>query len=101
VNSDTRISLNSINQFIFVMMNCCVLFEVRPEFLNLGHCYLQELRLQRVNSSRRQTKEEKEKRRKENKTDEMRRKGTDLRYVIAYCFRTAHSNTHVLRYKYI
>jgi hypothetical protein len=29
------ISLNSINQLIFVMMKCGVLFEVRTEFLNI------------------------------------------------------------------
>jgi hypothetical protein len=29
------ISLNSINQLIFVMVKCCVLFEVRTEFLNI------------------------------------------------------------------
>jgi hypothetical protein len=28
------ISLNSINQLIFVMVKCGVLFEVRTEFLN-------------------------------------------------------------------
>jgi D-alanyl-lipoteichoic acid acyltransferase DltB (MBOAT superfamily) len=28
------ISLNSINQLIVVMVKCCVLFEVRTEFLN-------------------------------------------------------------------
>jgi hypothetical protein len=28
------ISLNNINQMIFVMMKCGVLFEVRTEFLN-------------------------------------------------------------------
>jgi hypothetical protein len=28
-------SLNSINKFILVMMMCCVLFEVRTEFLNI------------------------------------------------------------------
>jgi hypothetical protein len=30
-----RISLNSINQLIFVTVKCCVLFEVRMEFLNI------------------------------------------------------------------
>jgi hypothetical protein len=39
------ISLYSINQLIFVMVKCGVLFEVRAGFLN----YLGELRLQRVN----------------------------------------------------
>jgi hypothetical protein len=29
------ISLNSVNQLIFVMVKCCVLFEVRTEFLNI------------------------------------------------------------------
>jgi hypothetical protein len=29
------ISLNSVNQLIFVMVKCDVLFEVRPEFLNV------------------------------------------------------------------
>jgi hypothetical protein len=29
------ISLNSINQLIFVMVKCDVLFEVRTEFLNI------------------------------------------------------------------
>jgi hypothetical protein len=29
------ISLNSINQLIFVMVMCSVLFEVRTEFLNI------------------------------------------------------------------
>jgi hypothetical protein len=29
------ISLNDINQLIFVMVKCCVLFEVRTEFLNI------------------------------------------------------------------
>jgi hypothetical protein len=29
------ISLNSINQLIFVMVTGCVLFEVRTEFLNI------------------------------------------------------------------
>jgi hypothetical protein len=29
------ISLNSINQLIFVMVKCGVLFEVRTEFLNI------------------------------------------------------------------
>jgi hypothetical protein len=29
------ISLNRINQLIFVMMKCGVLFEVRTEFLNI------------------------------------------------------------------
>jgi hypothetical protein len=29
------ISLNSINQLIFVMVKCCVLFEVRTELLNI------------------------------------------------------------------
>jgi hypothetical protein len=28
------IYLNSINQLIFVVVKCCVLFEVRTEFLN-------------------------------------------------------------------
>jgi hypothetical protein len=28
-------SLNSVNQFIFVMVKCGVLFEVRTEFLNI------------------------------------------------------------------
>jgi hypothetical protein len=28
------ISLNSVNQLIFVMVKCCVLFVVRTEFLN-------------------------------------------------------------------
>jgi hypothetical protein len=28
------ISLNKINQLIFVTVKCCVLFEVRTEFLN-------------------------------------------------------------------
>jgi hypothetical protein len=28
-------SLNSVNQLIFVMVKCCVLFEVRTEFLNI------------------------------------------------------------------
>jgi hypothetical protein len=28
------ISLNHVNQLIFVMVKCCVLFEVRTEFLN-------------------------------------------------------------------
>jgi hypothetical protein len=27
--------LNSINQLIFLMVKCCVLFEVRTEFLNI------------------------------------------------------------------
>jgi hypothetical protein len=30
------ISLNSINQLIFVMVKCGVLFEVRTEFLNIN-----------------------------------------------------------------
>jgi hypothetical protein len=30
----TLISLNSVNQLIFVMVKWCVLFEVRTEFLN-------------------------------------------------------------------
>jgi hypothetical protein len=34
VNRD-YISLNSINQLIFVMLKCGVLFEVRTEFLNI------------------------------------------------------------------
>jgi hypothetical protein len=29
------ISLNSVNQLIFVMVKCYVLFEVRTEFLNV------------------------------------------------------------------
>jgi hypothetical protein len=29
------ISLNSVNQLIFVMVKCDVLFEVRTEFLNI------------------------------------------------------------------
>jgi hypothetical protein len=29
------ISLNSVNQLIFVMVKCSVLFEVRAEFLNI------------------------------------------------------------------
>jgi hypothetical protein len=29
------ISLNSVNYFIFVMVKCCVLFEVRTELLNI------------------------------------------------------------------
>jgi hypothetical protein len=29
------ISLNSINKFTFVLVKCCVLFEVRAEFLNI------------------------------------------------------------------
>jgi hypothetical protein len=29
------ISLNSVNQLIFVMVKCGVLFEVRTEFLNV------------------------------------------------------------------
>jgi hypothetical protein len=37
-------SLNSVNQLIFVMVKCGVLFEVRTEFLNK----IFELRLQRV-----------------------------------------------------
>jgi hypothetical protein len=28
------LNLNSVNQLIFVMVKCCVLFEVRAEFLN-------------------------------------------------------------------
>jgi hypothetical protein len=28
------LNLNSVNQFIFVMVKCGVLFEVRTEFLN-------------------------------------------------------------------
>jgi hypothetical protein len=28
------LNLNSVNQLIFVMVKCCVLFEVRTEFLN-------------------------------------------------------------------
>jgi hypothetical protein len=28
-------SLNSVNQLIFVMVKCSVLFEVRTEFLNI------------------------------------------------------------------
>jgi hypothetical protein len=40
------ISLNSVNQLIFVMVKCGVLFEVRTEFLNI----IYELRLQRVNT---------------------------------------------------
>jgi hypothetical protein len=32
---NTVISLNSVNQLIFVMVKCCVLFEVRAEFLNI------------------------------------------------------------------
>jgi hypothetical protein len=40
------ISLNNINQLIFVMVKCGVLFEVRTEFLNY---YIDELRIQRVN----------------------------------------------------
>jgi hypothetical protein len=27
-------AFNSVNQLIFVMVKCCVLFEVRTEFLN-------------------------------------------------------------------
>jgi hypothetical protein len=38
------LNLNSVNQLIFVMVKCGVLFEVRTGFL----CYLDELRLQRV-----------------------------------------------------
>jgi hypothetical protein len=34
VNSEQAISLYSINQLIFVMVKCGVLFEVRTEFLN-------------------------------------------------------------------
>jgi hypothetical protein len=30
----TLLNLNSVNQLIFVMVKCCVLFEVRTEFLN-------------------------------------------------------------------
>jgi hypothetical protein len=29
------ISLNSVNQLIFVMVKCCVFFAVRTEFLNI------------------------------------------------------------------
>jgi hypothetical protein len=29
------VSLNSVNQFIFVMVKCCVFFAVRTEFLNI------------------------------------------------------------------
>jgi hypothetical protein len=39
-------SLNKINQMIFIMAKCCVLFEVRTE---LKYC-LDELRLQRAKS---------------------------------------------------
>jgi hypothetical protein len=35
VNRDYRISLNSINHSIFVMVKCGLLFEVRIEFLNI------------------------------------------------------------------
>jgi hypothetical protein len=37
-------SLNSVNQLIFVMVKCCVLFEVRTGL----KCYLGELWLQSV-----------------------------------------------------
>jgi hypothetical protein len=30
-----RLNLNSVNQLIFVMVKCGVLFEVRAEFLNI------------------------------------------------------------------
>jgi hypothetical protein len=39
------ISLNSVNQLIFVMVKSCVFFAVRTEF----KYYLDELRLQTVN----------------------------------------------------
>jgi hypothetical protein len=42
----SHISLNNINQLIFVMVKCCVLFEVWTEFFKY---YLDELRLQRFN----------------------------------------------------
>jgi hypothetical protein len=32
--TEIRLNLNSVNQLIFVMVKCGVLFEVRPEFLN-------------------------------------------------------------------
>jgi hypothetical protein len=31
---ETELNLNSVNQLIFVMVKCGVLFEVRTEFLN-------------------------------------------------------------------
>jgi hypothetical protein len=43
------ISLNSVNQLIFVMVKCGVLFEVRAEF----KYYLDELRLPEVTTDNR------------------------------------------------
>jgi hypothetical protein len=43
INKDL-FSLNSINHLMYVMVKCCVLFEVRTEFLYI----FDELRLQRV-----------------------------------------------------
>jgi hypothetical protein len=34
VQSSSELNLNSVNQLIFVMVKCGVLFEVRTEFLN-------------------------------------------------------------------
>jgi hypothetical protein len=35
VNINTTISLNSVNQMIFVMVKSCVFFAVRTKFLNI------------------------------------------------------------------
>jgi hypothetical protein len=35
LNIKKIISLNNVNQLIFVMVKCCVLFEVRTEYLNI------------------------------------------------------------------
>jgi hypothetical protein len=34
IPADSELNLNSVNQLIFVMVKCGVLFEVRTEFLN-------------------------------------------------------------------
>jgi hypothetical protein len=33
-NAQSKLNLNGVNQLIFVMVKCGVLFEVRTEFLN-------------------------------------------------------------------
>jgi hypothetical protein len=35
LNVALGLNLNSVNQLIFVMVKCCVLFEVRTGFLNV------------------------------------------------------------------
>jgi hypothetical protein len=35
LSGNRDISLNSVNELIFVVENCCIFFEIRAEFLNI------------------------------------------------------------------